>query len=184
MLELHVPSREFFNDQNQEFIYTKATVVRLEHSLLAIAKWESKWKQPFLSQHKASSVTPAQLLDYFNCMLLEPSDEPNWLFALDENLVRKIEAYIKEEQTATTFYSLRKDKAKVKETITSEVIYYWMASLGIPFTCETWHLSRLLTLIHVGSIKSQTGKKMSKREIMETNHSLNEKRKRQYNTKG
>lgn len=184
MMLLDIAGSEYFNDKTQEFFYTEPCQVKLEHSLLAVSKWESKWKTSFLSEREMRKMTSQQLADYFICMEVEPPTEPRWVFALTPVQTEAIIKYISEEQTATTFYSFRKDRTINNKTITSELIYYWMVSLGIPFACETWHLSRLLTLIHVASIKGQTGKKMSKLEIMKSNAELNEERKRKYHTRG
>lgn len=184
MIQLDIAGSEYFDDRRQEFFYTSPCQIRLEHSLLSVSKWESKWKTPFLSEREMRKMSSEQLMDYFTAMEVAPPEEPLWFMALTPKQMETIVKYINEERTATTFYSFRKDKIVSNKTVTSELIYYWMASLQIPFTCESWHLSRLLTLIHIASIKGQTGKKMSKREIMRSNAELNEERKRKYNTKG
>lgn len=129
-------------------------------------------------------MTNEQLLDYMRCMEVKPAKEPMWVTMLTPEQFKSVVKYINEEQTATTFYSFRKDKTINNKVITSELIYYWMASLQIPFSCETWHLSRLLTLIQIASIKGQTGQKMPKREVLKTYAEINEERKRKYKTKG
>lgn len=184
MIQLQVAGSEFFDDIKQEFYYTESCTVTLEHSLLAVSKWESKWKTPFLSSRKDSKLSNEQLYDYFRCMEVTKPEELMWPLSLSQEQFRKIVKYIDEEQTATSFYSYKKDKNLSTQTVTSELIYYWMASLNIPFECETWHLSRLLTLIHIASVKGQTGKKMTKRETMQMYSELNEKRRKQYNTRG
>ena len=85
--------------------------------------------------------------------------------------------------TATTFNDSNK-KSGGTEIITSELIYYWMISLNIPFECQKWHLNKLFTLIKVCSIKNQPPKKMSKKDIMSRNAALNAARRKQMNTKG
>ena len=85
--------------------------------------------------------------------------------------------------TATTFYDVRQNTGH-KETVTSELIYFWMISLNIPMECQRWHLNRLLTLIKICNIKNDTGKKMSRNEIMSRNAALNAARRKQYNTRG
>lgn len=184
MLRLNVQGSEFFNDAKQEFYYTEPCIVMLEHSLLSVSKWESKWKKPFLSSRKDDTITNESLYDYFRCMEIEPCSESMWAVSLTRDQFQRIVQYIDEEQTATKFYSYKKDKTLSKQTVTSELIYYWMASLHIPFECETWHLSRLLTLIHIASVKGQTGKKMTRRETVQMYADLNEKRRQQYKTKG
>lgn len=184
MIQLNIEGSEFFNEQKEEFYYTNPCVVTLEHSLLSVAKWESKWKKPFLSSRKDDTFTIAALYDYFRCMEVEPCSEPMWPVSLSPRQYTDLIKYIDKEQTATKFYSYKKDKSLSRQTVTSEMIYYWMASLNIPFECERWHLSRLLTLIHVASVKGQTGKKMTKQETMAMYAELNEKRRQQYKTRG
>ena len=85
--------------------------------------------------------------------------------------------------TATTF---RDDNNRrfSSEIITSEIIYQWMISYGIPFECQRWHLNRLLTLIRVCSIKSQPPKKMGRNELASRNRALNAARRGKLHTKG
>ncbi len=77
---------------------------------------------------------------------------------------------------------------KKNETITSELIYYWMISFQIPFECQKWHLNRLLTLIRICNIKEkeQNGKggKMSKRDILAQNNALNAARRMRMKSRG
>lgn len=86
--------------------------------------------------------------------------------------------------TATTFFEDKKQKGS-KETITSELIYYWMISYNIPVNeCQKWHLNRLLTLIRVFNVKNNPPKKRSNREIMRHNAALNVARRNQLNSRG
>lgn len=183
MLRLSVDGGEWFDDVTQTFIYSKPVTVELEHSLLSLSKWESKWKKPFLSSMERQDITDAQLLSYFDCMVINDVDEPRWVLMLSRQDTKRIIEYVGTEQTATTFHSYRPQR-RSREIVTSEMIYYWMASLNIPYSCETWHLSRLLTLIHIASIKGRTGEKMPARDVRQMYAEINEKRKKQYNTRG
>ena len=44
MLSINVPASEMFNEKTQEFITVKEQTLQLEHSLVSISKWESKWR--------------------------------------------------------------------------------------------------------------------------------------------
>ena len=50
MLEIIVPAIEYWDEKNELFVpKTKEQTLRLEHSLVSLSKWESKWHRPFLS---------------------------------------------------------------------------------------------------------------------------------------
>lgn len=179
MLEIEIPARELFNDETSEFIYVNACTLRLEHSLVSLSKWESKWCKPFLTKE---SKTHEELIDYIKCMTLTQNVDPNVYNILGTANMNKINKYIENPMTATTFGP---DKSKPnREVVTSELIYYWMIALNIPFECQKWHLNRLLTLIKVCSIKNQPPKKMSKNEILSRNAALNAARRKQLGTSG
>lgn len=179
-LTIVVPGSELFDSSTGEFIETKETKLVLEHSLLSIAKWESKWHKPYLSRDQK---TGEEALDYIRCMTLNGPIDPNVYKALTRSNIDAITSYINDSMTATTF---KKENRKLsREIITNEIIYYWMTALNIPFDpCQKWHLSRLMTLIEVCSIKSQPPKKMSKADTMRQNHALNAKRRAKYHTHG
>lgn len=184
MLRFDFEGGEWFNESDMTFLYTSECHVELEHSLLSLSKWESKWKLPFLSTYATQCCTKDQMYSYFHCMELVPCGEINWTRNLSNADVQKIMKYITEDQTATTFHNYGSDKAFSREIITSELIYYWMSSLNIPYSCETWHFSRLLTLIRVASIKGQPGKMMPKKNVRRMYAEINAKRRQQYGTKG
>lgn len=180
MLQIVIPGGEQFDEEKMEFINLgRDTVLQLEHSLVSLSKWESKWQKPFLS----SSKTKEETLDYIRCMTLTQNVKSEVYSRLTIQNLNEINDYINSPMTATTFYDERTGK-KNKEIITSELVYYWMIALQIPFECQKWHLNRLLTLIHVCNIKNQPPKKMSKKEIMSRNAALNEARRKQLNSKG
>lgn len=180
MLQIVVPATEQWNELKQEFITTKEQKLQLEHSLISLSKWESKWCKPFLSKE---DKTLEETIDYIRCMTLTPNVNPDIYYCLSNENLREINHYIDAPMTATTFHE-RPGGASNREIITSELIYYWMIAQNIPFECQKWHINRLLTLIRVCNIKNAPAKKMSKREIMSQNAALNEARKKKLNTKG
>ena len=60
-----------------------------------------------------------------------------------------------------------------------------MSAFQIPFQpAETWHLSRLFTLIRIANVKNSKPKPMSKSEIYARNKRLNAERRKQMGTSG
>ena len=181
MLTITVPiSPEGWDDAKQEFVDPKYETLQLEHSLVSLSKWESKWQKPFLSKKE---TTGEEMLDYIKCMALTENVDDDVYNHLTKENIDDIRKYIENPMTATTF---RKDTggSRNREQITSELIYYWMIASNIPVQFENWHLNRLLTLIRVCSVKNAPTKKMSQREIMSQNAALNAARRKQFNTKG
>ena len=181
MLTIVIPSNEKWNEITEEFIYSKSQTIQLEHSLVSISKWEAKWKKPFLS---SKDKTNDETLDYIRCMTITQNVSPEIYFHLTKENLKDIEDYIESSMTATIFSRDNNSNKGSTEIITSEIIYYWMITLNIPFECQKWHIKRLLTLIKVCDIKNQTPQKQSTRDIMIENTRINEERKRRLNTKG
>jgi len=180
MLIITIPSQELFNEATQEFVSSKEQTLQLEHSLVSVSKWESKWRKPFLSKE---SKTAEETLDYIRCMTITQNVNPDIYNFLTNDNIKAINDYIDSPMTATTFSELG-SKTGNREIITSELIYYWMIALNVPMECQKWHLNRLLTLIRVCNVKNTPPKKMSRKEIMSRNASLNAARRRKLNTKG
>lgn len=180
MLQITVPATEMYDESSNEFIYTKEQTLQLEHSLVSLSKWESKWCKSFIG---SKNMSDEETIDYIKCMTLNKNVDPDVYKHLTVDNVREIETYIAAPMTATYFFEDKKGHSS-RETITSELIYYWMIALNIPFECQKWHLNRLLTLIRVCNIKNQPPKKMSKKDIMRRNTALNASRRKQFNTKG
>ena len=149
MLRLKVVTAEGFDDSSQKFVDASSVVLELEHSLLSLSKWESKWKIPFLGDQPK---TDEQVLDYVRMMNSSGEIPPEVLVHMGPEHFNAVNAYINDKMTATTFRDKREQKNN--EIITAELIYYWMIALGIPFECQEWHLNRLLTLIKVCNIKN------------------------------
>lgn len=179
-LSITVPARELFDPRTGEFIETKETVLHLEHSLISISKWESKWHKPYLSKE---DKTREEAVDYIRCMTLNGGVDPNVYLSLTEDNINTIMEYMSDSMTATTIK--KENQRPSREIVTSEVIYYWMTELNIPFDpCQKWHFSRLLTLIEVCSIKKTPPKKMSKADTLRQNHALNAARRAKHHSRG
>lgn len=180
MLQITLPAVEAWDEEKQEFVSEKEYVLQLEHSLVSVSKWESKWCKPFMSNREKTSE---EILDYVRCMTLNKNAPISVYNRLTRDDIFRINEYIAAPMTATTF---SKDKSghPSREQVTAELVYYWMIAQNIPFECQKWHLNRLLTLIKVCSIKNSPPTKHSKREIMSRNAALNAARRKQLHTSG
>jgi hypothetical protein len=181
VLVITIPATEEFDEVTGEFIYSQAQTLQLEHSLLSISKWESKWCKPFLTKQ---DKTQEEVIDYIKCMTLNKGVGNDVYRRLTNSNFKAVDTYIGAPMTATTFVDDKRSKAN-REVITSELIYYWMIALNIPFDpCEKWHINRLLTLVRICNIKNSPSKNMSKRDVMSRNAKLNAARRKQFNSKG
>ena len=181
MLTIIIPSNELFDERTQEFVSTKEQKLQLEHSLVSISKWESKWCKPFLSK---DTMTREETIDYIKCMTLTQNVDPAVYRNITNPIIKEINAYINAPMTATWFSEDNKKGSPNREVITSEIIYYWMITLQIPVEFQKWHLNRLLTLVKVCNIKNTPAKKLSRKELLNRNRALNESRRRAANSKG
>lgn len=183
MLRITIPATELWDENKEEFITIKEQTLQLEHSLVSLSKWESKWCKPFLSK---DIKTEEETLDYIRCMTITQNVDPDVYNFIPNNIREEIKKYIEAPMTATWFSDDKNSKGGKgnSEQITSELVYYWMIAQNIPFECEKWHLNRLLTLIKVCNVKNQPPKKMGKKALMSRNAALNAARRKQLNTKG
>lgn len=179
-LTVTIPGKELYDPAANRFIITKDKTITLEHSLVSIARWESKWHKPYLSRDEK---TPEELIDYIRCMTLTQNVDPKVYYAMDQETMKKIIDYIQDPNTATTIK--RVDNKPNRKIITNEVIYYWMTALNIPFDpCEKWHFGHLMTLIEVCNIEQQPPKKMTKLQSAKRRSALNAARRAQFGTHG
>lgn len=178
MISITIPKGEIYDEKSEEFVYFKGATISLEHSLISISKWESKWHKPFLSH---DNKTAEETIDYIKCMTITQNVDPRAYEFLTPDNINQVNRYIEDPMTATTFSDTGRPS---REIITSEIIYYWMIAMNIPSEYQKWHLNRLLTLIQVCSIKNSPKKKMSSAELNARNRALNEARKKQWNTRG
>lgn len=180
MLTVTLPAKEVYDDEKEYFFTMKEQLLHLEHSLVSLSKWESKWCKPFLSSEDKSNE---ETIDYIRCMTITQNVDQDLYNYIDGDIIKLVNNYIEDPMTATTF-SKNSSGGKNREIITAEIIYYWMVTFNIPFECQKWHLNRLLTLINVCNIKNQPTKRMSKRDLIAQNRALNTARKSRINTTG
>ena len=180
MLKIETPETELWDEYNQRFILVKKQTLFLEHSLISLSRWESNWEKPFLKRNDKKTLV--ETIDYVRCMTINNNIDPNVYRVLTADNINAINAYVNAKKTATIVYE---DKHRsTGETVTSELIYYWMVSLGIPFECQKWHLNRLLTLIRVCNVKNSPGKKMGRNALLNRYASLNKKRREAMHSNG
>lgn len=180
MLVITVPGVESYDESLEKFVSIGDVTLELEHSLVALSKWESEFEKPFLGKGEKTSE---ETLAYIRYMAGDKNPPGNFLQRLSKENLEAINAYMERKMTATWF-SDQPGTPRTREVITSELIYYWMTVFNIPFECETWHLNRLFTLIRICNIKQAKPKKMSRSELAARNRELNAQRKAQLGTRG
>lgn len=180
MLRIIIEGDELFNEETQEFSRVGDVVVDLEHSLVSLSKWESKYQKPFLS---SDTRTSEEVYGYVKAMIVDPETDPDVVYRFSQKTIDQIQEYIDSSQSATTFGSMPERRGR-GEVVTSELIYYWMVSYNIPFEVENWHLNRLFSLIRICNLKNSKPKKMSRNEIAQRNRDLNAKRRAELGTSG
>lgn len=176
------PTEIGYDSKTKKFIYShsKEVTLTLEHSLVSLSKWESKWKTPFLSK---SEMTREETIDYIRCMTITQNVDPNVYKGIDDSIIRKVNDYIKDPMTATWF-AKEENKKHQSQIITAERIYYWMIALQIPPEYRKWHLNQLLTLIRVCELESRPKKKIPRAENLAQYKALNAKRRNALRSKG
>lgn len=184
MIQIEIPGKELYDDALSIFITQKKESLRLEHSLVSLSKWESKWCKPFLSNDEK---TEEETIDYIRCMTISKNNNPDVYNYIPQDELDTIEKYISAPMTATWFGNVdKKTKPGKRDVITAEVIYYWMITFEIPMECEKWHLNRLFTLIQVCDVKNKSNARHNKKNKpdMTARAALNKARRKTNNTKG
>lgn len=183
-LKIEIKGSELFDETTERFIEVKPTVLDLEHSLIAVSKWESKYHIPFLTE---GDKPQDQLEYYFRCMTINKNVDPNVYKGITFAQQQEILNYIKDPMTATWFGEDKKPgkgRGHKPDVITSELIYYWMVAHNIPSEYEKWHLNRLLTLIQVCNSYNKPPEKMSKNDLIRSNDAINAARRAAMRTRG
>lgn len=179
MLHLKVRTAEAFDEATDKFVSEEDEVLELEHSLVSLSKWESEYEIPFLGDKEK---TGEQTLGYIRMMFTGLVFPDEILARFKEEHYKQINEYINAKMTATWFHEERHQDTG--EVVTSELIYYWMIQLGIPWEAQHWHLNRLLTLIKVCNVKNAPKKKLSGAEMAQRRSDLNAQRRKELHTKG
>lgn len=158
-----------------------AVVLRFEHSLVSLSKWEAIHEKTFFG---GEPKTNEETLSYIEQMLLTEDSPENFLERIASKDIIKVNEYINSKQTAT-FFREEPGSSRSRDVITNELIYYWMIQFQIPFDpCQNWHLNRLMTLIKICGIKQTKPKRMSRQAIGEQYRNLNAQRRRDLGTSG
>ena len=181
MLQLTIKGGQVYDEATNKVITVRGQTLQLEHSLVSLSKWEQKWKKPFLNNNQ---MTDEMSIDYVRCMTLTQNVNPDIYNYMTADDLTKVRQYIDDPMTATWFRN--QNRKPGHDVITSEIIYYWMITFGIPLDpCQKWHLNRLLTLIRVCDEKSSPGrKKMTKRQAAAQYRDLNAARRARMGTRG
>ena len=181
MLSLTIPPLKLYDEEKKEFFHLPEVTVKLEHSLLSVRRWESKWHKSYLTS-SASGLTVPEALDYVRCMCLDQSIDPQLFNRLSKKNYEDVIAYINDPMTATTFRETKQHGPN--KVLTAEVIYGLMVECGIPFETEKWHLNQLLTLIRVCTNRGTVSKKQSKAETAAMYSALNKARRKKTGSRG
>ena len=177
MITLQIDDVELYDHETNEFINLKGGTFSFKHTLRAINLWESDYKKPFMT----SNLTQKELKMYYVYMCLDYGITTSHI---TQSVYETLTEYIKDSRTATVISRSGGTGVSNVKSITSELIYSMMVAAGVPFEAEDWNVNRLLTLLEVISIQNAPKEKMSRDDIYRQNRELNERRKKQYKTKG
>ena len=181
MLKILIPALEMYDEVNQEFFILPEKELQLEHSLVSISKWESKWHKSFIN---TTNKTVEETIYYIKCMTITPNVNPLVYKCLTAKNFKEINDYINDPMTATTFSEDNSKPKNSNKKITAEVIYARMIMSGIPLEWEKRHINQLITLIRVCESYQQPAKKMGRSEMLSKRKALNAARRKKYNSTG
>lgn len=134
-------------------------VLRFEHSLRSLSKWEQKNKRPWSATATKNSH---EMIEYYQFMLLDDEDE-TLIYRLSPDQLDELANYINDPMTASSV-PVESDMRRNNEVVTAELVYYWMTALKINWEAQDWHFNTLMMQIAVTSYKQQPEKKRSKGE--------------------
>lgn len=171
--KITIQGGEFWDEENEQFLYGKDTTITIEHSLVSVSKWESKWHKRFLD--KSVKKTREEEIDYIRCMTITQNVDPEAYYRISSEQFKEIFDYIEDPATASIVYEAPENRGCSidNEPVSSELIYYWMITYGIPVEFQKWHLNRLMILIKICNVKNAKPKQMSENELYRRNSALN-----------
>jgi hypothetical protein len=181
MLTLRVGATEVYDEGTESFRPSGGFELQLEHSLISLSKWESEFEKPFLGKEEK---TAEEAMAYIRCMVLTPNPPGDFLDKLSKENIDEINAYVNKKMTATWFSDITPETRRQSETVTAELIYYWMTIFHIEWEAQYWHLNRLFTLIRICNVKQDKPKKMSRAEMIQRQREMNARRKAELGTRG
>ena len=187
MLTIDIPSALYelpgsWDGKSKKLITVPPIHLEMEHSLMSIAKWEAKWKIPFVEN---KNMTAEQFLDYCRCMTINRQKDPEVYRFIRQVDAEKISEYMEDSMSARTIKGSKNQKKGSRRIMTSDYFYYLMIQYGIPFECEKWHFNRLIALIDCCQTNDSGGERFgSYRDRQKYYQSLNEQRRKALGTKG
>lgn len=181
MLNITIASTELFNNLTNEFIPVSEKKLKLEYSLFAISKWESKFHKSFFTKVKK---TREELLAFIRFMDLDEETDPIYYSLLTKDQINAIVEYMNDPMTGRS-PAYKSQKKNINLYTTVEDIYYSMAANGIPFECEKWNFNRLQALLRYCNNKnSPDNSKMSMKDTYAMYSDINAARRKALKSKG
>lgn len=179
MITIVIPETEYYNDETQTFFMAQETTLYLEHSLIAISKWEARYKVPFLKsiEHLAKPQHQDKFLYYVNCMSIKGDIPKDVLVRLDPINLKNIVDYISDPHSATVLTGGSGGNGR-GPVITAERIYASMAGYRIPHEYAKWHINNLLMVINICAEMNEDPKKRKRqnpKEMTDAYYAQNEK---------
>ena len=177
---IKVEQTRLWDESAEQFILVPETTFTIEHSLISVSLWESKWKKPFIDKEH----TIEEMVSYIECMCMTKGI-PSYIFrCLPASAYKEIADYIIDPMTATRITKIDSKKTNSGRDLTNELIYYYMFAFGIPKDCEKWHINRLIKLIEVCDEMSKPPKKMTPEEQARLYSRLNNQRRAALHSRG
>lgn len=155
MHTIHINKKELWDEEKEQFVYVDEQDIQIEHSLVSMSEWESKYHKSFINTDK----TVEETLDYIHMMVVGDKPPEDTFYSLSKSQLEEIGDYINNPMTATIINE--DDEEKIKSSningkfTSSEEIYSWMVALQIPFECQYWHINRLIILIKLCAINAK-----------------------------